>query len=135
MGISGERINYNIGTRTYVRYNNSRIATWSYYIFVEQSQSILSRYWRWKLTLELGECIKDAFDASLEEYMKSKDYISEKQRTTEKLKTFRAGLSDIQQQQVNEIIDAISDDNSKLASEAYMHGVVEGIALRGKVIG
>ena len=45
------------------------------------------------------------------------------------------GLSDIQQQQFNEIIDAISDDNSKLASEAYMHGVVEGIALRGKVIG
>ena len=135
MGISGERINYNIGTRTYVRYNNSRIATWSYYIFVEQSQSILSRDWRWKLTLELGECIKDAFDASLEEYMKSKDYIAERQKTTEKLKTFRAGLSDIQQQQFNEIIDAISDDNSKLASEAYMHGVVEGIALRGKVIG
>ena len=76
--------------------------------------------------MELEECIKDAFDASLEEYMKSKDYISERQRTTEKL---------IQQQQFNEIIDAISDDNSKLASEAYMHGVVEGIALRGKVIG
>lgn len=85
--------------------------------------------------MELEECIKDAFDASLEEYMKSKDYISERQRTTEKLKTFRAGLSDIQQQQFNEIIDAISDDNSKLASETYMHGVVEGIALRGKVIG
>lgn len=61
--------------------------------------------------MELEECIKDAFDASLEEYMKSKDYISERQRTTEKLKTFRAGLSDIQQQQFNEIIDAISDDN------------------------
>ena len=85
--------------------------------------------------MELEECIKDAFDASLEEYMKSKDYIAERQRTTEKLKTFRAGLSDIQQQQFNEIIDAISDDNSKLASEAYMQGVVEGIALRGKVIG
>ena len=69
MGISGERINYNIDTRTYVQYNNSRIATWSYYILVEQSQSILSRYWRWKLTLELEECIKDAFDASLEEYI------------------------------------------------------------------
>lgn len=51
------------------------------------------------------------------------------------MKTFRAGLRDIQQQQFNEIIDAISDDNSKLASEAYMHGAVEGIALRGKVIG
>lgn len=71
--------------------------------------------------MELEECIKDAFDASLEEYMKSKDYIAERQKTTEKLKTFRAGLSDIQQQQFNEIIDAISDDNSKLASEAYMH--------------
>lgn len=85
--------------------------------------------------MELEECIKDAFDASLEEYMKSKDYIAERQKTTEKLKTFRAGLSDIQKQQFNEIIDAISDENSKLASEVYMHGVVEGIALRGKVIG
>lgn len=60
--------------------------------FVKQSQSILSRYWRWKLTLELEECIKDAFDASMEEYMKSKDYIAERQRTTEKLKPFQAGL-------------------------------------------
>lgn len=32
--------------------------------FVKQSQSILSRYWRWKLTLELEKCIKDAFDVS-----------------------------------------------------------------------
>ena len=102
---------------------------------LNRASQYVSRYWRWKLTLELEECIKDAFDASLEEYMKSKDYIAERQKTTEKLKTFRAGLSDIQQQQFNEIIDAISDDNSKLASEAYMHGVVEGIALRGKVIG
>lgn len=88
--------------------------------FVKQSQSILSQYWRWKLTLELEKCIKDAFDASLEEYMKSKEYIVERQKTTEKLKSFRAGLSDIQKQQFNEIIDAISDDNSKLASEAYI---------------
>lgn len=72
--------------------------------------------------MELEECIKDVFDAFLEEYMKSKDYISERQRTTEKLKTFRAGLSDIQQQQFNEIIDAISDDNSKLASERRCSG-------------
>lgn len=62
--------------------------------FVKQSQSILSRYWRWKLTLELEKCIKDAFDVSMEEYMKSKDYIAERQRTTEKLKTFRAVLID-----------------------------------------
>lgn len=52
-----------------------------------------------------------------------------KGKTTERLKTFRAGFSDIQKQQLNEIIHAISDDNSKLASEAYMHGVVEGIAM------
>lgn len=85
--------------------------------------------------MELEECIKDAFDVFLEEYMKAKDYIAERQKTTEKLKSFRAGLSDIQKKQFNEIIDTISDDNSKLASEAYMHGVVEGIVLRGKVIG
>lgn len=71
--------------------------------------------------MELEECIKDAFDASLEEYMKLKDYIAERQKTTKKLKTFRAGLSDIQKQQLNEIIDAISDENSKLAVNGTTH--------------
>lgn len=41
MGISGERINYNIDTRTHVRYNNSRIATWSYYILLNRASQYI----------------------------------------------------------------------------------------------
>ena len=38
--------------------------------------------------MEFEECIKDTFDASLKEYMKSKDCIAEKQRMAERINIF-----------------------------------------------
>lgn len=35
---------------------------------------------------------------------------------------------------LNSMLDAISNVGGIFASEAYLHGVVEGIALRGKVV-
>ena len=58
--------------------------------------------------MELEECIKDALDDSLQNYTHSVEYIQEKQEINEKLQSFRTGLSDIQKQQFNEIIDAIT---------------------------
>lgn len=45
----------------------------------------------------------------------------------------KQGLSDIQKQQLGAYLDAVTEVHSALASEAYVHGVVEGIALREKV--
>ena len=43
-------------------------------------------------------------------------------------------MSDEQKQQLNTMLNAISNCDGLFASEAYLHGVVEGIALRGKVV-
>lgn len=85
--------------------------------------------------MELEECIKDAFEDSLRNYTQSEVYTREKQSADEKLIAFRNGLSDIQKQQFNDMMDAVTTASSMLASEAYLHGVVEGIALKSRIIG
>lgn len=84
--------------------------------------------------MELEECIKDALEESMQAYIHSEKYQEQKQSGNDMITDFRAGLSDDQVRKFNAILDTISNQNSMFASEAYMHGVVEGIALRGKVI-
>lgn len=84
--------------------------------------------------MELEECIKDNFDESLREYTHSNEYISLKQQEEDLLSSLQTGLSDEQKQRLNRYIDAVTERYSALASQAYVNGVVEGIALRGKVI-
>lgn len=84
--------------------------------------------------MELEECIKDALEESMQAYIHSEKYQQQKQRVDDMVTDFRDGLSESQIRKFNAILDAISDQNSTFASEAYMHGVVEGIALLGKVI-
>lgn len=84
--------------------------------------------------MELEECIKDALEESMQAYIHSEKYQQQKQIVDDMVTVFRDGLSESQIRKFNAILDAISDQNSTFASEAYMHGVVEGIALHGKVI-
>ena len=83
--------------------------------------------------MELEECIKDNFDDSLRVYIQSKEYTRLKQQEDRLLSYLQVGLSDMQKQQLNAYMDAATEVHSALASEAYVHGVVEGIALREKV--
>ena len=50
------------------------------------------------------------------------------------ISTLRITLSPEQSRQLNRLLKAIDRDDSLFASEAYMHGVVEGIALRNKYV-
>ena len=82
--------------------------------------------------MELEEYIKDGFDDSLRDYIKSEEYVSAKQqeRGAGLFRKFThqgpaAGIS---------FLDAATNCNSMLLSESYMHGVIEGIALRNKVV-
>ena len=85
------------------------------------------------IDMELEECIKDNFDESLRVYIQSQEYTRLKQQEDRLLSYLQAGLSDIQKQQLGAYLDAATEVHSTLASEAYVHGVVEGIALREKV--
>ena len=65
--------------------------------------------------MELEESIKDNFDDSLRDFIRSDEYTR------------------LKKQQLGAYLDAATEVHSALASEAYVHGVVEGIALREKV--
>ena len=84
--------------------------------------------------MELEECIKDAVEESMKDYIQSLDYLERRQQINKMLQLFRIGLSDEQKQQLNEMLNVISSCDGLFASEAYLHGVVEGIALCGKVV-
>lgn len=86
------------------------------------------------MTMELEECIKDGFDDSLRDYIKSEEYVSAKQQEREALDYLESLLTKDQQQAFHSFLDAATNCNSMLLSESYMHGVVEGIALRNKVV-
>ena len=86
------------------------------------------------MTMELEEYIKDGFDDSLRDYIQSEKYMSQKQQENDLLVEFQSNLSDDQKQQFILFLNAATTSNGMLISEAYMHGVVEGIALRDKVV-
>ena len=86
------------------------------------------------MTMELEECIKDGFDDSLWDYIQSEEYIKGQEKIDDIITRLRINLNADQQLQLNTIIDTITSKDGKMALTAYIHGVVEGIALRNKVI-
>ena len=85
--------------------------------------------------MKLEEYIKDGFDDSLRDFIQSEEYRVQKQQENNLFKELQYGMSDAQKKQFNLFLDALTTSNSMLLSEAYLHGVVEGVALRKKVIG
>lgn len=77
--------------------------------------------------------IKDNFDESLRVYIQSQEYTRLKQQEDRLLSYLQAGLSDMQKQQLGAYMDATTEVHSALASQDYVNGVVDGIALREKV--
>lgn len=86
------------------------------------------------LTLELKECIKDSFDDAVSAYISSEEYQEQQKQINTMFLKIRNSLSEEQRGLFNELMDAIGNCNSGLASEAYVCGVVEGIALRKAII-
>ena len=86
------------------------------------------------MTMELEECIKDGFDDSLRDYIQSEEYVSAKQQEKRCLAYLEKLLNGNQKEALHSFLDAATTSSSKLLSEAYLHGVVEGIALRNKVV-
>ncbi len=84
--------------------------------------------------MELEECIKDALEESMQAYIHSEIYNEQKQAVDGLIMEFRCSLNEVQKMKFNLILDSLSNLNSMFTAEAYMHGVVEGIALHGKVI-
>lgn len=85
--------------------------------------------------MKLEEYIKDGFDDSLRDFIQSEEYRIQKQQENNLLKELQYGMSEVQKKQFNIFLDAVTTSNSMLLTEAYLHGVVEGVALRKKVIG
>ena len=79
-------------------------------------------------------CMKGALDDSMKEYNLSDACMERRHEINHMISTLRITLSPEQSRQLNRLLKAIDRDDSLFASEAYMHGVVEGIALRNKYV-
>ena len=83
--------------------------------------------------MELEEYIKAGFDDSLRDYIQSEEYVSAKQQERRGLAYLESLLNESQKNALHSFLDAATNSSSMLLSEAYLHGVVEGIALRKKL--
>lgn len=86
------------------------------------------------MTMELEECIKDGFDDSLRDYIQSEKYVSAKQQEKRCLAYLEKLLDRNQKEALHSFLNTATISNGMLLSEAYLHGVVEGMALRKKVV-
>lgn len=84
--------------------------------------------------MELEEYIKDATDEAMSDYIKSEKYKEHKKQINDLLRNMRENLSSEKMILLNQLLDAISVCDGEFASEAYLQGVVEGIALCKKKI-
>ena len=86
------------------------------------------------MNVGLEEGIRNSMDGSLRTYLLSEDYqrqTAEIEQLTDELKAI---LSPDQKKKLMILMDAISDCDARFASEAYVKGVVEGIAFRDKFL-
>lgn len=84
--------------------------------------------------MELEECIKDAVDASMQKYSNSEAYLDRRAVLDANITSFKSGLDQEQSKSLEHILDQLSTEYGLCAAEAYKNGVVEGIALRAKVV-
>ena len=84
--------------------------------------------------MELEQCIKDALEESMQGYNLSDENVQRRQEISLLINDLRRSLREDQSAKLNQILDAISTQDGLFASEAYMHGVMEGITLHNKYI-
>ena len=76
--------------------------------------------------MELKECIKDAIDGAMQSYILTDLYKEKRIIINESIESLRKKL--------NSILDLISNLDAEFATEAYVSGVVNGIALRDGIM-
>lgn len=84
--------------------------------------------------MELKECIKDSFDDAVSVYISSREYQEQQEQINAMFLEVRNCLPEGKRGLFNDLIDTIGNCNSGLALEAYVCGVVEGVALRKTII-
>ena len=82
--------------------------------------------------MELEECIADALDVSMQGYTKEEKQVTDRNDIVEMTDKLKAELSGPQADKLISLLNAVNMYDGRFASEAYVHGVVEGIALKKK---
>lgn len=84
--------------------------------------------------MELEECIKDAAETAMQEYISTNTYKSQKAAIELSIEELGYELQERQKRRLMKILDDLGYLHGMYALEAYKNGVVEGIALRQKVM-
>ena len=84
--------------------------------------------------MELKECIKDAIDGAMQSYILTDLYKEKRIIINESIESLRKKLDSGCRKELNSILDLISNLDAEFATEAYVSGVVNGIALRDGIM-
>lgn len=83
---------------------------------------------------DLKECIKDAFDEIMDDYLHSEEYKQERWEINKMFYDLRSELSPDHQRRINDILNACDNSNNSMALEAFYRGVINGIMLRDPIL-
>lgn len=82
----------------------------------------------------LADVIKDTMDGALKDYLESEEYQRQADEIEQLEKKLKVSLTPAQKKLLMELLDKISYCDGKFAMEAYVTGVVRGIALRDQYV-
>ena len=74
----------------------------------------------------------DALEESMHEYTKEEEQVADRNKIVEMTDKLKAELSGPLADKLISLLNAVNMYDGRFASEAYVHGVVEGIALKKK---
>ena len=83
--------------------------------------------------LPLSQCIAGGIEEAMQMYINSDDYQIPHKTVNAKIAAFRSSLSTAQQTEFNQLINEIDTVNAEFIDQAYVTGVVNGIALRESI--
>ncbi len=85
------------------------------------------------MSLELKNCIKEAFDPAMKSYIESDDYKSAYLEFDKMYSEFYNKLPEAMRKNFIALLNARGNLESGLASEAYYRGVLDGLELKTNV--
>lgn len=86
-------------------------------------------------TKVLEDHIADSMEEVMQPYTASDEYRITKENIAQQMTDFRVGLSQSQQVKFNLLMDMVNNADAEFATKAYVFGTVNGISLRGEVLG
>ena len=82
----------------------------------------------------VSDYVLDSIDEVMEPYLHSDEYLNLRGKITEKTSALNSTLSPAQQDQLDELLNLISDADGRFTEAAYKAAFAQGVCFRDEVI-